>query len=69
MEILRRAGYSKEALIDALRWVAETSKMAGAVSLFSHPGTSAHPKEFSRHIGIPLDMAVALLQDISGVIR
>ena len=39
VEILRRAGYSKEVLIDALRWIKQTSGDSGGGFLSTHPGT------------------------------
>ncbi|MEO6030625.1 MAG: M48 family metallopeptidase [Burkholderiaceae bacterium] len=40
VEILRRAGYSKQTLIDALTWVARTSGGGGGGFLSSHPATN-----------------------------
>jgi predicted Zn-dependent protease len=38
--ILRRAGYSKEVMIDTLRWLTRTSGGdSGGGFLFTHPGT------------------------------
>jgi Zn-dependent protease with chaperone function len=39
VEILRRAGYSKEVLIDALGWIKRTSGNSGGGFLSTHPGT------------------------------
>jgi len=40
VEILRRAGYSKDTLIDALTWIARTSGGGGGGFLSTHPATS-----------------------------
>ncbi|TAJ77935.1 hypothetical protein EPO44_20390 [bacterium] len=37
VEILRRAGYSKEVMIDALAWVKRTSGNSGGGFLSTHP--------------------------------
>ncbi|MGH7927123.1 MAG: M48 family metalloprotease [Candidatus Binatia bacterium] len=39
VEMLRRAGYSKETLIDALSWVARSSGGGGGGFLSTHPAT------------------------------
>ena len=40
VEIVRRAGYSKDTLVDALTWVAKTSGGGGGGFLSSHPATN-----------------------------
>jgi len=40
VEILRRAGYSKEVMIDALTWVLRTSGNSGGGFLSTHPATA-----------------------------
>jgi Zn-dependent protease with chaperone function len=45
VEILRRAGYSKETLIDALSWVAQSSGGGGGGFLSTHPGIGERIEE------------------------
>jgi predicted Zn-dependent protease len=40
VEILRRAGYSKEVLIDSLRWVMQSEGSSGGGFLSTHPATA-----------------------------
>jgi predicted Zn-dependent protease len=39
VEILRRAGYSKQVMVNALNWVAQTSGSSGGGFLSTHPAT------------------------------
>jgi Zn-dependent protease with chaperone function len=49
VEILRRAGYSKETLIDALNWISRTSGGSGGGGFLStHPATADRIQELQR---------------------
>jgi predicted Zn-dependent protease len=39
VEILRRAGYSKDVMIDTLAWVKSSSQSGGGGFLSTHPAT------------------------------
>lgn len=40
VDILQRAGYSKETLVDSLEWIARSSGGGGGGFLSTHPATS-----------------------------
>jgi Zn-dependent protease with chaperone function len=48
VEILRRAGYSKETLIDALNWVAQSSGGGGGGFLSTHLGIGERIEELKK---------------------
>jgi len=48
VEILQRAGYSKQVMIDALEWVSETSGGSGGGFLSTHPATNDRIQELRR---------------------